>query len=157
MPHIRLALVSLAFVIPSAVPAGSVADLSWLSGDWETGAGDTRIEEHWTRPDGGTLLGMGRTVRGGKTAFFEYLRIETRDDGIYYVAHPKARPGTDFKATQVGPDEVVFENPEHDFPKRIVYRKEADGSVTARVEGDGTEPEKAQEFRFRRTAPPTAR
>ena len=44
------------------------------------------------------MLGMSRTVAGDKTVEFEYLRIEQRADGIYYVAHPKARcPGTDFK------------------------------------------------------------
>ena len=32
-------------------------------------------------------------------------------------------------------DEVVFENPTHDFPQRIIYRKGADRSVTARIEG----------------------
>ena len=29
----------------------------------------------------------------------------------------------------------VFENPEHDFPKRIIYRKSADGSLLASIDG----------------------
>ena len=66
-----------ALALPLAASAGTVDDLAWLAGDWELVSGPTRIEEHWTRPDGGTLLGMGRTVKGGKTLFFEYLRIET--------------------------------------------------------------------------------
>jgi hypothetical protein len=31
--------------------------------------------------------------------------------------------------------EAVFENPEHDFPRRIIYRLEPDGSLFARIEG----------------------
>src|SRR6185295_5487 len=68
---------------------------------------------------------------------------------IYYVAHPKARPGTDFKLVRVEGQSAVFENLAHDFPKRLIYRKNADGSLTTRVEWDGTEKEKPEEFRWR--------
>jgi len=33
-------------------------------------------------------------------------------------------------------DEVVFENPQHDFPTRIIYRRNPDGSLLAAIEGD---------------------
>src|SRR5687767_12522141 len=79
-----------------AEPARSIADLVWIAGDWQTAPSPGRqVEEHWTKPAGGTMIGMGRTIAGGKTAEFEYLRLEQRADAIYYVAHPKARsPGT---------------------------------------------------------------
>lgn len=127
-----------------------IEDLTWLSGDWETAPGRMQIDEHWTKVAGGSLIGMSWTVVGGKTVFFEYLRIEARGDGIYYVAHPKARtPGTDFKLTRLTGQEAVFENPAHDFPKRVIYRKNGDGTLTARVEGDVTEKEKPQDFHYR--------
>src|SRR5262245_48002208 len=119
----------------------AISDLAWIAGDWQTAAGGrSQVEEHWTQPAGGTMIGMGRTIAAGKTAEFEYLRLEQRADAIYYVAHPKARsPGTDFKLTRVSALEAVFENPQHDFPKRIVYRKNADGSLTASIDGgEGT-------------------
>ena len=132
-------------------PAFKVDDLSWLSGDWETAPGRMQIEEHWTKPSGGALLGVGRTIAGGKMVFFEYLRIETRGEEIFYVAQPKGRtPGTDFKLVRLSAGEAVFENLQHDFPKRIIYRKQADGGLTARIEGDGTEKEKPQEFKYRK-------
>ena len=93
------------------------------------------------------MIGMGRAVAGGKTVEFEYLRIEQRVDAIYYVAHPKARcPGTDFKLTKLAAREAVFENPQHDFPKRVTYRKNPDGSLTASI--DGGEGTKSQSFAF---------
>ena len=93
------------------------------------------------------MMGVSRTVAGGKTVEFEYLRIEERTDGIYYVAHPNARtPGTDFKLTRVTTDTVTFENPKHDFPKRVTYKKNADGSLTASV--DAGENTKAQTFLY---------
>lgn len=129
--------------------AWTVADLAWMSGSWATAQGKLQIEEHWTRPAGDSMIGMGRTVSGGKTVFFEYLRIEARADGIFYVAHPKARPGTDFKLTRMQGNEALFENPAHDNPKRILYRKNADGTLTARVEGDENGKPVSEEFHYR--------
>jgi hypothetical protein len=127
-----------------------IEDLAWISGDWETVPGRMQIDEHWTKVAGNSLIGMSRTIAGGKTVFYEYLRIEARGADIYYVAHPKARtPGTDFKLARLTEQEAVFENLAHDFPKRIIYRKNGDGTLTARIEGDGTEKEKPQDFQYR--------
>lgn len=127
----------------------TIADVSWIAGGWQTPAGGRRqIEEHWTAAAGGLMMGVSRTIAGDKTVEFEYLRIEQRADGIYYVAHPKARcPGTDFKLTRASASEAVFENPQHDFPKRIIYRKTEDG-LTASI--DGGEGTKAMSFPFKK-------
>jgi hypothetical protein len=128
----------------------TLTDISWISGAWQSEPGGRRqIEEHWTRVGGQSMLGMSRTVVGDKTVEFEFVRIEQRADGIYYVAHPKARcPGTDFKLTRASATEAVFENPQHDFPKRIIYRKNGDDSLTASI--DGGEGTKAMLYPFKR-------
>jgi hypothetical protein len=120
-----------------AEPASTVSELAWISGSWQTAPGGRlQIEEHWMAPAGNTMIGMGRTVSGGRTVEFEYLRIEERAGEIYYVASPKGRcPATDFKLTKLSSQEATFENPEHDFPKRIIYRKNSDGSLTASIDG----------------------
>lgn len=143
-------LLMLVVVVNASMQSTTLADLAWIAGDWRTASGARRqIEEHWMQAAGASMMGMSRTVAGDKTVEFEYLRIEQRADGIYYVAHPKARcPGTDFKLTRVSANEAVFENPQHDFPKRIIYRKGADDSLTASVDGgDGS---KAVTFAYRR-------
>ncbi len=130
--------------------AQSINDLSWIAGAWQTAPGGrAQIEEHWTQPGGASMMGLSRTIAGNKTAEFEYLRIEQRADGIYYVAHPKARcPGTDFKLTRLTGQEAVFENPQHNFPKRIIYRKTAENALTASI--DGGEGTKAMSFAYQR-------
>lgn len=135
---------------PSLDTKHSISDLSWITGDWQTAPGGrTQIEEHWTAPGGGSLMGLSRTVAGEKTVEFEYLRIEQRADGVFYVAHPKARcPGTDFKLSVASANEAVFENPQHDFPKRIIYRRTAEDTLTATI--DGGEGTKAISFVYKR-------
>jgi len=139
--------VMFAFLIPQTP---TLRDISWIAGAWQSEPGGKRqIEEHWTTVAGGSMLGMSRTVAGDKTVEFEYLRIEQRTDGIFYVAHPKARcPGTDFKLTRASATEAVFENPQHDFPKRIIYRKSGDDALTASI--DGGEGTKAMSYPYKR-------
>ncbi|HEX2272214.1 MAG TPA: DUF6265 family protein [Pyrinomonadaceae bacterium] len=133
-----------------SIQTPAIADVSWIAGGWQTAPGARRqIEEHWTKAAGGSMMGMSRTIAGDKTVEFEYLRIEQRADGIYYIAHPKARcPGTDFKLTRASATEAVFENPQHDFPKRIIYRKTGDDGLTASI--DAGEGSKATSFAFQR-------
>ena len=83
------------------------------------------------------MLGVSRTLAGDKTVSFEFMRIEERADGIYYVAQPHGRTGVDFKLVSDKEHEAVFENPGNtDHLKHIIYRKNADGSMTARIEGE---------------------
>lgn len=128
----------------------SISDLAWLAGDWQTAPGGrAQIEEHWTRVAGASMIGMGRTVAGEKTVEFEYLRIEQRAEGIFYVANPGAQcPGTDFKLTRLSKEEAVFENPQHDFPRRIIYRKSTEDSLVASI--DGGEGTKVISFKYQR-------
>lgn len=114
--------------------------LKFMSGCWslERGSaekGVTMIEETWSRPLAGTMIGYGRTMRGEKTLFHEFLRIEQRDSKLIYIAQPAgASKPTEFASTRVSATEVVFENPAHDDPKKISYRVDGDG-LTAETEG----------------------
>ena len=146
---LKLILASLILFTSIPIQNPTLADLSWISGDWQTEPGGRRqIEEHWTTAAAGSMMGVSRTIAGDKTVEFEYLRIEQRADGIYYIAHPKARcPGTDFKLTSASATEAIFENPQHDFPKRIIYRKTEDGLTASIDAGEGS---KSVSFVFKR-------
>lgn len=127
----------LAWAGPSIVAASDevrLDDLAWMAGTWRGSADDVSMEEFWTGPLGGIMLGLHRDVYPDRSAFFEYLRIEQRDPGVVYVASPRGRDATEFVLVSAGPTEVVFENPEHDFPQRIIYRREGTLMVS-RIEG----------------------
>jgi cytochrome c553 len=113
-------------------------DLGWLAGHWCGGADGARAEEWWTDAAGGLMLGTHRDVRDGRVAFFEFLRIEFAQGVATYRAQPLGRaPATDFAATDVGPLYAVFENPRHDFPKRIRYERRDDTLVATVDDGQG--------------------
>ena len=121
--------------VPVAEPRDDLAGLTWLAGSWVLVSGNTVSEEHWTPPRGHTMLGLNRTVTDGRTAAFEYLRIESTPEGVVYLASPQGRdPPTRFPLVESGPRRAVFENPSHDFPQRIVYERTGD-RLDARIEG----------------------
>ena len=139
---------SRSFTRDGVTNSSDIADLTWMAGDWQTDPnGRVTSDEHWARPAGGIMIGMSRTVAGNKLASFEFLRIEKRGEEIFYVASVRGRcPATDFKLTRVNGQEAIFENPEHDFPKRIIYRKKSAQELTASV--DGGEGTKSETFVF---------
>jgi hypothetical protein len=122
-----------------------VSNLAWLAGCWEGNAGGAAYYEQWMRPVGGTMLGMSRTVANDQTVAYEFLRIHEKDGDIYYTANPSGQAQASFKLVKYGDREAVFENPEHDFPQRIVYRLEESGALVATTQGMG---EGARTFDF---------
>lgn len=118
-----------------AQATGPIERLAWLAGSWQGVSGTTAIEEHWTAPRGGTMVGMHRDVEGGKTSGFEYARIVADTNALVYYASPGGRPPTPFTAIEVGASRVVFENRAHDFPQRVIYWREGT-TLHARIEGE---------------------
>lgn len=118
-----------------ALSAAKADSLAWLAGAWSGTHGGLEMEETWTAPKGGTLLGVHRDVKGGKTVSFEFLRIAESTNGLVYHASPGGKPSTPFTLVESGPTRAVFQNLEHDYPKRILYWTDDKGALHARVEG----------------------
>ena len=109
------ALCALLFAPRSPLTAQTLKDFAWLAGS-RSMKGNALIEERWTDPASNMMLGLSRTVRGDKVVEFEFLRIEARPDGLFYVAQPGGHPPTDFKLTKWDGTEAIFENPSTIFP-----------------------------------------
>jgi hypothetical protein len=121
---------------PVKVVPASLAQMSWLSGNWAGTSGTTSTEERWTAATGGAMHAVSRTMRGTSLTAFEFLCIAEQHGGLVYTAMPNARtPATDFYLTAIDATSATFENPAHDFPKKIRYALKPDGSLDAIVSG----------------------
>jgi hypothetical protein len=114
---------------------GGIQALAWMEGAWSGEKDGVAMEELWTAPRGGALLGLHRDVKSQRLVSWEFLRIQATDAGIIYFASPRSAPPTPFKMIELGDKRVVFENKEHDFPQRILYWLDAKGALHARIEG----------------------
>ena len=122
--------------IPLPAPAkATVGDLGWLAGAWVgSRSSGSSVEERWSPPLGGAMLAVSRTVNtSGKMVAFEFLRIVERDGGLVYMAQPGGAKATEFVLTELGQKRAVFDNPRHDYPKRIVYELSDEGGLTATI------------------------
>ena len=116
-----------------AQPQSPIDRVAWLHGCWQT-SGSSVVEEQWMAPRGGTMIGMGRTVRDGRTTEYELVVLKEQDGRLAYEAHPSGQPSAVFLSREISDTSVVFENAEHDFPQRVGYRRSESG-LTAWIEG----------------------
>ena len=152
-PMTRLALFLLLLGSPiAALAQDDVGSVAWLSGCWVASAGDVLSEEVWMEPEGGLMVGMARTLRGGVATGYEFLLLQRKDGGLTYSAYPSRQDPTDFQATKVSTQRLRFENPQHDFPRAIEYERTSPDSLTAKVYGEIGSPEPAFVLRYARRA-----
>ena len=141
---------------PGRVHAGAaraavgVDRLTWLAGCWTQPRNKGVVEEQWMAPRGGSMLGMSRTVIDGKTVEYEFLRIADVSGVLSYVARPSGQAEAVFTLKSIDDGLVVFENPSHDFPQRISYRRNPDATVTARIEGTVRGEARGRDFPYTR-------
>ena len=123
-------------VQPAQAAPSDVSSLAWLAGCWQSDGAEPGSGESWMSPAGGTMFGMSRTVRGGKTVAFEFMELRALADGrLAFVAHPSGQEGATFPLVRLENGEAVFENTGHDFPQRVVYGRDGASKLKARIEG----------------------
>ena len=144
----------LAGAAAQAGPCNSLAPARWLLGAWVADGGKRIITETWTEASPTTFEGQGvtRDRNDGSVVDGEALRLVAMGDGVFYVAkvahndYPVA-----FRLTTCEADRLVFENPGHDFPRRLEYRR-VDGDRLEVHVSDGAE--RGFKLDFRRALAP---
>jgi len=126
---------------PADESAGPLAALAWMRGCWEGKVNQRDFREEWLPPAGDMMVGVSQTTLRDKTIDFEYLRLESRPEGVFYVAAPSGKNEAAFRLagqTTSGGDEVftfVNATPGAEYPQRIIYRHATEGWLYATVEG----------------------
>ena len=125
-----------------AAQATGLAALAWLAGCWGSESGEAGTGETWLPPAGGSMLGVERTIENGKRVSYGFMRIETNaEESCTFIALPSGQQETSFPVLSLSTGSVTFENLQHDFPQRVIYRSLPGDRLFARIEGkdDGVE------------------
>jgi len=158
MSHSKLIAVSHVVLAMMLTPFAHAAEpsldpLRWLAGCWRSDDADAGSGEQWMPQAGGAMLGMSRTVRGGKTVAHEFMRIAAAADGrLTFFAQPSGKPPAAFVVKTFTDREIVFENLEHEFPQRVAYRFEPPTQLRARIEGTRQGAERRIEYPMTRVS-----
>jgi len=121
------------FVLLSQFHFSQVSFPDFLQGSWKTE--NDELYEHWDKLDNNTLKGFSYKTKNGEILVSEYLEITQKQNKIVYSASViNQNQGTPVEFTLTRSDSVfTFENPSHDFPKKIIYRKLSGDEVLVQV------------------------
>jgi hypothetical protein len=133
--NVRLVIIVAALSGLVTTQATELDRLRWLGGCWEMQRGQRITTEMWMPPAGGLMMGASRTVNGGQVRATEQIQLEVQNGRLVYIALPSGQAETRFESTEVTDSGFVVENPAHDFPQKISYRRRGADSLIARIEG----------------------
>jgi len=113
-------------------------NISWLTGTWEQQTARGKVYEQWQQDGDSTLSGKSFALKGKDTMVFETIQLRREGDDWFYI--PQVKDQNDgqpvrFRATRLSATEMVFENPEHDFPQVITYRRNGKDALIAEISG----------------------
>ena len=134
-------------------------DLGWLSGYWLSCENGREVSETWSDRRGGLMLGTNIALRGSGEAGWEQMRIAPSTEGapgrLSFFAQPGGQSAAEFPMARAGAGEIVFENADHDFPQRVIYRRDG-ARLVGRIEGRVDGQERSAQWHFE-AAPLNAR
>ncbi len=124
-----------------------------LQGKWIMKTKRGAIGEEWKKMDDHYLQSRGFFIKGTDTITTERVSLKNTKEGIFYtptVEDQNNQQPVAFKLTADSNNIFVFENPQHDFPKRIVYKLVSADSIYAYIDGGPSQFHKKSEFFYKR-------
>jgi hypothetical protein len=158
--RMRVLIFSALLLFTPAAQAQSVSDLTWLVGCWRTDApreaeSGAVTTEVWVDPPGPAMFGYSYTEGEGQVQGWEQMRIDEADGGWpRFVAMPGGAAPVAFRMREQAeptPNRAQFDNPQHDYPQTIEYRREGNRLTATTSRSDGSD---AFSYEYRRIACP---
>ncbi len=111
--------------------AATIEDAAWLAGRWLGEGFGGQMEEAWTPPIGGQMVGHFRYWREGAPQFYEFLMMDAVEGGVRmrvkhfnpdFVGWEEKGAWHTFEPVSVGADALLFDGLEirRDGPDRVV-------------------------------------
>lgn len=125
----------------------------WLIGNCENLVDDAHFTEIWRQKNDSTFLGRSFVTMKKDTVFAESVDMVQRNDSLFYVVSAKGQNNgkpVPFYLTKAANNELVFENPKHDFPTKITYKKITDDLMLATISGIRDGRPDSDEYEYKR-------
>ncbi|WP_396141840.1 DUF6265 family protein [Flavobacterium sp.] len=113
--------------------------MNWLLGNWENEMPEGVLTETWTKENDSTFSGTTYFIINKKdTVHSEAIILSQLNDELVYRPTVKGQNNdepVDFKLSSESENSFSFENPKHDYPQKIVYKKVNENSLVATISG----------------------
>lgn len=114
-------------------------DLARLAGSWYGHVGEDLIDEHWSAPAGGVMIGIFRWLKQGRLYMYEFLAIDPEASGglVLRLKHFHdglvAREGRSlvraFPLVELGSRQATFRRGGAFRSNQFIYRQPADNQM----------------------------
>lgn len=122
----------------SFADAQQTPSFSWLAGKWEIKTEKGRIIEEWQHINDSTWSSKSYFLTNNNDSIpQETAELKNQNGNWYYIPVVKNQNNGQpvaFKIIYTQKNEFISENPAHDFPQRIAYRR-VSGNLFASIEG----------------------
>lgn len=110
----------------------------WLLGQWETKSEDGTLTETWKKANDSTYNGHSFFLKGKDTIHYETIVLQQIEEQLSYNANVRGQNDDKpvaFLLTETKENQLVFENPAHDYPQKISYTQVSKDSLVAEISG----------------------
>ena len=113
--------------------------MNWLLGNWENEMPEGVLTETWTKENDSTFSGTTYFIINKEdTVHSETIILKQQNDELIYRPTVKGQNNDeplDFKLSSESENSFSFENPKHDYPQKIVYKKVNETNLVATISG----------------------
>lgn len=154
---IKLFTTTCSLIIFYAWTTRQVSDIKkteWLIGTWENKTARGTVYESWKKISATEFAGKSYRLTERDTVFFETIKLVQEEAGLFYiptVANQNNAQPVRFTAKTVSANQMIFENPRHDYPQTISYTKTDSISLIAEISGYRNGQERKQIFPMKRS------
>jgi hypothetical protein len=116
-----------------------IEKLNWLIGQWENTTPEGYLTETWTKTNDSTFSGQTYFIINKKdTVHNESVVLTQLNDELIYRHTVKGQNNdepVEFKLTSEAENNFAFDNPKHDYPQKVVYKKVNEKSLVVIISG----------------------
>lgn len=145
--YLTTIFVCLIYTITSAQNTSTIPQ--WLLGKWENQTQRGKMIEEWSKVNDSTYSGKSYMITTTDSISLESVVLKKEGNDIFYIPTVKGQNNDQpvkFKLTSSSANQLVFENPTHDFPQKITYTLENENSLMAEISGIINGQQRARKF-----------
>lgn len=111
---------------------------NWILGNWENKSVDGNLSETWKKVNDSTFEAQSYFIKEKDTLHFESIILQQKGEELTYSTMVKGQnedKAVAFKLTTTTEKQLVFENPKHDYPQKIIYSEINPDNIVVKISG----------------------
>lgn len=123
---------------PTPEKGTAIKKADWLIGSWSDTSPEGKLEENWVRANDSVYTATSLFIKGADTLHYEVITLTENGESLQYTASVKGQNNGQavvFNQVADTKGQLVFSNPQHDYPQQIIYRQVNPDSLVAIVSG----------------------